>query len=223
MRNRTLLITKKTPPRPHESPDLPDSTIDGTVNTESSPATTLDSAMKSKESELRDLLDLPTPNSVHRDVNTESPPASDLTEAAIPSSESQILPDPPDTNERGPQDKPQLETIHTQESTDMDNQQNQEIMSINTELDTPITNDGARDNASSINSHTNNEDMRDLHDAGLSPSREKPMEKVYNEWITTFSDDSLFDEMTEGSHLNREQLKACYYSEIKQTMSRTKH
>ena len=45
-------------------------------------------------------------------------------------------------------------------------------------------------------------DRRELHDAGLSPSHAKPIEKVYNEWITTFSDDSLFDEMTEDLKRN---------------------
>ena len=44
--------------------------------------------------------------------------------------------------------------------------------------------------------------MRDLQDAGLGSPREKPMEKAYNEWITTFSDDSLFDEMTAGMNNN---------------------
>ena len=40
--------------------------------------------------------------------------------------------------------------------------------------------------------------MQDLREAGLSSPKEKPMENLYNEWITTFSDDSLFDEMTES-------------------------
>ena len=47
-------------------------------------------------------------------------------------------------------------------------------------------------------------DRRELHDAGLSPSHAKPSEKVYNEWITTFSDDSLFDEMTEDLKRNEQ-------------------
>ena len=41
------------------------------------------------------------------------------------------------------------------------------------------------------------DDRNDLLEAGLNTTQERPFEKVYNEWITTFSDDSLFDEMTE--------------------------
>ena len=49
---------------------------------------------------------------------------------------------------------------------------------------------------------TDIDDRLDLHDAGLSTAQTKPIEKVYNEWITTFSDDSLFDEMTENLNHN---------------------
>ena len=59
-------------------------------------------------------------------------------------------------------------------------------------------------NTLSINNQLalDNDDRTELCGAELSPSKEKPIEKVYNEWITTFSDDSLFDEMTDDLKRN---------------------
>ena len=69
---------KKPPPRPNELPDLPDLTetdrLNVDVTTENFPSTLSEGASNSKESELRNLLGLPTSDSVSRDVNTESPP-----------------------------------------------------------------------------------------------------------------------------------------------------
>ena len=49
-----------------------------------------------------------------------------------------------------------------------------------------------------------NDDTKELREAGLGTLHTKPSEKAYNEWLTTFSDDSLFDEMTEN--LNKKGL-----------------
>ena len=193
-------------------PDLPELTesenLNGTVNTENSPVVTSNDAHKSKEAALRDLLDLPDPNSVRRDVNTESPPEAEApgaTQSQQPATDPLNLTDPPTPdqliNKNGPQDD--LHTIINQRqgNTNNENRLNIETTSTNTESETPAAMNENQPSVSttSTNNKTalNNEDMSDLRDAGLSPSGEKPIEKVYNEWLTTFSDDSLFDEMTE--------------------------
>ena len=173
-------FNKKPPPRPDELPDLPElseiENSNGTVTTESFPATSLDCAQKSKESELRELLDIPTTDSVLGDVNTGNPPAPDSACATVPPTTDQS------TNQR-------------QEIMDNENPQNSEATSINTDLETPDTTKGKQIDVTDANDNIKktpiNDDMRDLQDARLSLSVAKPMEKVYNEWITTFSDDSF--------------------------------
>ena len=180
-------FNKNPPPRPDELPDLPElNETENSNETGSFTTTSLDCAQKSKESELRELLDIANTNSVPGDVNTENPPAP----ASVCTTE------PPTTDQIANQ---------RQEITDNENPQNSEATSINTDLETPDTTNGKQIDVTDANENIEktptptptNDDLRDLQDAGLSLSVAKPMEKVYNEWITTFSDDSLFDEMTE--------------------------
>ena len=86
-----------------------------------------------------------------------------------------------------------------------------EISNQDSTAKTPSINDDSNGanttNEISLNTDTpsiNNDadDQRDLTDAGLKLTKEKPIEKAYNEWLTTFSDDSLFDEMTEDLNKN---------------------
>ena len=151
-------------------------------------------------------MDLPNSDSVRRDVNTESPPEAESPGVTLPPATDRLdLSDPPtpdkSKDEQGPQDDLQTGTNQRQGSTDNGNRLNIETTSTNTESETPAAMMEGQPSVSTTSTNNknalNNEDLSDLRDAGLSPSGEKPIEKVYNEWITTFSDDSLFDEMTE--------------------------
>ena len=230
------------PPRNDELPDLPD--IDPAVN--AGIAHTATHTPNTSESELRDLLGLPTTEkdsvvnteSATADIDSQDAQKSAVVEKKILSArpknmedrtERVGLEDPTGENSNHANDQhnltqadtpfsnqePASETASTNDTSNAQNTTNEihpntGTLSINNdntddqrELQAVSPNSNLEPNNDTPSINNNDaDDQRELREAGLNQPKEKPIDKVYNEWLTTFSDDSLFDEMTEDLNRN---------------------
>ena len=155
---------KEPPARPDELPDLPEtvdtSNLNGAVNTENSDPTSPDRSQKTRNSELRDLLGLTTTDSANQDVNTENPPN----------------PNPATATPLSGTDTPTTEGADPQ-GMNFQIEANRETTSINTDLEASESesthSNQVVDKTASTNTNKNivdapmNDDMKDLHEAGL--------------------------------------------------------
>ena len=190
------------PPRPDELPDLPSTQNIDSVTT-GNPTTNL---TEHNEKELRDLLDIPTVTTLSKSPATEVD--TENRESNSPGKSSHVEP-AVDVNTENSKIQSPRNTTHDKTGDVNTERRDGNTASINDtqtqNLDRQVDINNNRDTSakSPINTHTDNsaeseqDDRNDLLAAGLNTTQERPLEKVYNEWITTFSDDSLFDEMTE--------------------------
>ena len=205
------------PPREDELPDLLGTQNDDSVTTENS------NRIEINGNELRDLLDIPTAITSAEGIETETPEVNHAIHSnheepavGVNTGNSENL-SPTTTNDR----KGDVNTTMREGNTTSINDELMQdgisnttsIPQRNTERrdqkNASINDETTQDDVSnSTNIQTNktteteHDDSNDLQAAVLGTTQERPIEKFYNEWITTFSDDSLFDEMTETLDIN---------------------
>ena len=186
------------PPRPDELPDIPGAQNDDSVTTENSKT----DLTKVNENELRDLLGIPVATTPTVLVDADNHDSNSLNQSSR---------EEPSTGVNTENSAMLSLRKTTDDETGGINTERQD--GITASINNKITQNGVSNlKDTTVNSPKNtqkdnstnsdHEEYKHLLAEGPTTTQEKPSEKVYNEWITTFSDDSLFDEMTETMNIN---------------------